>query len=152
MLADWAAGASLPVAWLSLDDADNDPARFWRYVATALDRVVGGLGEQLVPLLSPGSGTSTQGVVTALIDQLEANPDEVALVLDDYHAIESTVILDSLGFLLSHLPPRLHLAIACEPGSFACWRVDLSQEGGGRWRGWDRPVAGIWITGRWTAR
>ncbi len=75
LLADWAAGASLPVAWLSPDSDDNDPARFWRYVATALDRVVGGLGEQLVPLLSPGSGTSTQGVVTALINQLEANPD-----------------------------------------------------------------------------
>jgi LuxR family maltose regulon positive regulatory protein len=90
-------------------------------VATALDRVVGGLGEQLVPLLSPGSGTSTQGVVTVLINRLEANPDEVALVLDDYHAIESTAIHDSLGFLLSHLPPRLHLAIASEPRSYACW-------------------------------
>jgi LuxR family maltose regulon positive regulatory protein len=152
LLADWAARATLPVAWLSLDPDDNDPVRFWRHVATALDRVVGGLGEQLVPLLSPGSGTSTQGVVTALINQLEANPDEVALVLDDYHAIESTVILDSLGFLLSHLPPRLHLAIASEPGSFACWRVDLSHQGGGRWLGSDRPVAGIWITGRWTPR
>jgi LuxR family maltose regulon positive regulatory protein len=46
LLADWAAGTTLPVAWLSLDADDNDPSRFWRYVATALDRVVGGLGEQ----------------------------------------------------------------------------------------------------------
>jgi ATP/maltotriose-dependent transcriptional regulator MalT len=112
LLADWATSTTLPVAWLSLDADDNDPARFWRYVATALDRVVGGLGEHMVPLLSPGSGVSSEGVVTALINQLEANPDEVALVLDDYHAIESTAIHDSLGFLLSHLPPRLHLAIA----------------------------------------
>ena len=130
MLADWAAGASLPVAWLSLDDADNDPARFWRYVATALDRVVGGLGEQLVPLLSPGSGTSTQGVVTALIDQLEANPDEVALVLDDYHAIEATTIHDSLAFLLGHLPPRLHLAIASRTRT--SWRPVFGRSGGAR--------------------
>jgi LuxR family maltose regulon positive regulatory protein len=112
LLADWATRTTLPVAWLSLDADDNDPARFWRYVATALDRVVGGLGEHLVPLLSPGSGVSSQGAVTALINQLEANPDEVALVLDDYHAIESTAIHDSLGFLLGHLPPRLHLVIA----------------------------------------
>jgi ATP/maltotriose-dependent transcriptional regulator MalT len=56
-------------------------------VTAALDRVVGGLGEQLVPPLSPGSGVSSQGVVTALINQLEANPDEVALVLDDYHRL-----------------------------------------------------------------
>jgi LuxR family transcriptional regulator, maltose regulon positive regulatory protein len=66
LLADWAADAPLPVAWLSLDSDDNDPMRFWRYVVAALDRVVGGLGEQVVPLLSPGSGTSTHGVVTAI--------------------------------------------------------------------------------------
>jgi len=112
LLADWAADTTLAVAWLSLDADDNDPARFWRYLTAALDRVVGGLGEHMIPLLSPGSGVSSQGVVTALINQLEANPDEVALVLDDYHAIESTAIHDSLGFLLSHLPPRLHMVIA----------------------------------------
>jgi LuxR family maltose regulon positive regulatory protein len=112
LLANWAAGATLPVAWLSLDPDDNDPMRFWRYVVAALDRVVGGLGEQIVPLLSPGSGTSTHGVVTALINRLQDQPDELALVLDDYHLIESLPIHDSLGFLLSHLPPRLHLIIA----------------------------------------
>jgi LuxR family transcriptional regulator, maltose regulon positive regulatory protein len=112
LLADWAADAALPVAWLSLDADDNDPVRFWRYVVAALDRVVGGLGEHLVPLLSPGSGISTHGVVTALINRLQAHPDELALVLDDYHLIESMPIHDSLGFLLSHLPPPLHLVIA----------------------------------------
>jgi LuxR family maltose regulon positive regulatory protein len=112
LLADWAADATLPVGWLSLDPDDNEPMRFWRYVVAALDRVAGGLGEQIVPLLSPGSGTSTHGVVTALVNRLQAQPDELALVLDDYHLIDEPAIHDSLGFLLSHLPPRLHLAIA----------------------------------------
>jgi LuxR family transcriptional regulator, maltose regulon positive regulatory protein len=112
LLADWAADATLPVAWLSLDPDDNEPMRFWRYVVAALDRVVGGLGEQIVPLLNPGSGTSTHGVVTALSNRLQTQPDELALVLDDYHLIAEVAIHDSLGFLLSHLPPRLHLAIA----------------------------------------
>jgi LuxR family maltose regulon positive regulatory protein len=112
LLADWAADATLPVGWLSLDPDDNEPMRFWRYVVAALDRVVGGLGEQIVPLLGPGSGTSTHGVVTALINRLQTQPDELALVLDDYHLIDEPAIHDSLGFLLSHLPPRLHLAIA----------------------------------------
>jgi LuxR family maltose regulon positive regulatory protein len=112
LLADWAADATLPVGWLSLDPDDNEPMRFWRYVVAALDRVVDGLGEHLVPLLSPGSGTSTHGVVTALINRLQAQPDELALVLDDYHLIDEPAIHDSLGFLLSHLPPRLHLVIA----------------------------------------
>jgi LuxR family maltose regulon positive regulatory protein len=112
LLADWAADAPLPVGWLSLDPDDNEPMRFWRYVVAALDRVVGGLGEQIIPLLGPGSGTSTHGVVTALINRLQTQPDELALVLDDYHLIDEPAIHDSLGFLLSHLPPRLHLAIA----------------------------------------
>jgi LuxR family maltose regulon positive regulatory protein len=112
LLTDWAADATLPVAWLSLDPDDNEPMRFWRYVVAALDRVVEGLGEQIVPLLSPGSGTSTHGVVTALINRLQTQPDELALVLDDYHLIDEPAIHDSLGFLLSHLPQRLHLAIA----------------------------------------
>jgi LuxR family transcriptional regulator, maltose regulon positive regulatory protein len=112
LLADWAADATLPVGWLSLDPDDNEPMRFWRYVVAALDRVAGRLGEQIVPLLSPDSGTSTHGVVTALINRLQAQPDELALVLDDYHLIDEPAIHDSLGFLLSHLPPRLHLAIA----------------------------------------
>src|SRR5215218_4675087 len=112
LLADWAADATLLVGWLSLDPDDNEPMRFWRYVVAALDRVAGRLGEQIVPLLSPGSGTSTHGVVTALINRLQAQPDELALVLDDYHLIDEPAIHDSLGFLLSHLPPRLHLAIA----------------------------------------
>jgi LuxR family maltose regulon positive regulatory protein len=112
LLADWATSTAMPVAWLSLDPDDNDAGRFWRYVVAALDRVVEGLGEHLLPGLSPASGTSSQGVVTALINRLQAHSDEFALVLDDYHVIEEPVIHDSLGFLLSHPPLRLHLVIA----------------------------------------
>jgi LuxR family transcriptional regulator, maltose regulon positive regulatory protein len=112
LLADWAHSAQWPVAWLSLDPDDNDPARFWRYVVAALDRVVDGLGEHLLPRLSPASGTSSLGVVTALSNRLQDQPDELVLVLDDYHAIEEPAIHDSLDLLLRHLPPRLHLVIS----------------------------------------
>jgi LuxR family maltose regulon positive regulatory protein len=83
LLADWATRANLPVAWLSLDEADNDPARFWRYVVAALDRAREGLGEQLLSLLDAPTPLSGQGVVTALIERLEAQPEELVLVLDD---------------------------------------------------------------------
>ena len=49
MLAEWAAGAGWPVAWLSLDPEDGEPARFWRFVVAAIDRVCGGLAEHLLP-------------------------------------------------------------------------------------------------------
>src|ERR1700751_5658335 len=54
LLADWARGDGRPVAWLSLDSGDSDPARFWRYAVAALDRVRPGLARRLGPP-SPGS-------------------------------------------------------------------------------------------------
>jgi LuxR family transcriptional regulator, maltose regulon positive regulatory protein len=112
LLADWATNTSLPVAWLSLDEADNDPARFWRHLVAALDRAGPGLGEPLLPLLTGPRPLSGQGMVTALVKRLETVADELALVLDDYHLLQSRPIHDGLGFLLGHLPPRLHLVLA----------------------------------------
>jgi LuxR family transcriptional regulator, maltose regulon positive regulatory protein len=109
LLAEWAASASWPVAWLSLDPEDNEPTRFWRYVVAALDRVRGGLAEHVLPLLTPPGTVSGQGLVTALVNRLQAAPDEVALVLDDYHLLASRPIHDAMAFLLGHLPPRLHV-------------------------------------------
>src|SRR4029453_16270013 len=59
LVADWAASASWPVAWLSLDPEDNDPARFWRYVVAALDRAHEGLVEHPFPFLTPPGGVFT---------------------------------------------------------------------------------------------
>jgi LuxR family transcriptional regulator, maltose regulon positive regulatory protein len=112
LLADWAASANWAVAWLSLDPDDNDPARFWRYVVAALDRAREGLGEQLLPLLTAPTPLSGHGVVTALVNQLQALPDELVLVLDDYHTIAEPAIHASLALLLRQLPPQLHLAIS----------------------------------------
>ena len=111
LLADWAASARCAVAWLSLDPEDNDPIRFWRYVVVALDRAAGGIGHRVLPFLGLPGVTSVRGVVTALINELQTAPDELALVLDDYQAIESQAIHDDIAFLLSHLPPHLHVVI-----------------------------------------
>jgi LuxR family transcriptional regulator, maltose regulon positive regulatory protein len=54
LLGDWARRSRQPVAWLSLDEGDNDPVRFWRYLAAALDLALAGLGARLVPLLRAG--------------------------------------------------------------------------------------------------
>jgi LuxR family transcriptional regulator, maltose regulon positive regulatory protein len=112
LLADWATGVSWPVAWLSLDEGDNDPARFWRYVVAALDRAGIGVGERVLPLLTAPAVLSSQGVVTALINELEALPNEVAVILDDYHVVESAPIHEGMAFLLRHLPPQLHLVVS----------------------------------------
>src|SRR5215217_6902607 len=112
LLADWARAGRRPVAWLSLDAGDNDPARFWRHVVAALDRTRPGLADRLVPLLGPPAPASFEGLVTALINQLADQPDgEALLVLDDYHLIEAPPIHASVGFLLEHRPPGLHLVL-----------------------------------------
>jgi LuxR family transcriptional regulator, maltose regulon positive regulatory protein len=112
LLADWAACARWPVAWLSLDWEDNDPARFWRYVVGALDRACDGLAERVLPRLTAPAVLSGHGMVTVLANQLQAAPEELALVIDDYHLIESQPIHEGLAFLLGHLPPRLHVVIS----------------------------------------
>jgi LuxR family maltose regulon positive regulatory protein len=53
LLAEWVRRVRQPVAWLSLDAGDNDPARFWRHSVAALDRVRPGIGERMGPLLGP---------------------------------------------------------------------------------------------------
>ena len=114
LLTEWAQGVRHPVAWLSLDSGDNDPARFWRYAVAALDRVRPGSGGRLSPLLGPPAPQSFEGLVTALVNELAARPgeDEALLVLDDYHVIGSRSVHESLGFLLEHLPPGLRLVLA----------------------------------------
>src|SRR4029077_1410362 len=89
LLAAWASGGPRPVAWLSLDEGDNDPARFWRHVAAALDRVRPGVRGRVGPLLGPPPPQSFEGVVTALLNELAERPaaEQPLLVLDDYHLI-----------------------------------------------------------------
>jgi LuxR family transcriptional regulator, maltose regulon positive regulatory protein len=112
LLADWARRDPRPVAWLSLDDADNDPARFWRHVVATLEGVRPEVGERLASLLGPPAPRSFEGLVTALLNQLAAQPEEMVLVLDDYHLIDAPPVHQSLGFLLEHLPPQVRLVVA----------------------------------------
>ena len=110
LLADWTRRGGHPVAWLSLDAGDNDPARFWRHAVAALDRARPGIGDRVAPLLGPPAPSSFQGLVTALINELAA--EEALLVLDDYHLIGSPQVHESLAFLAEHRPAGLHVALA----------------------------------------
>jgi LuxR family maltose regulon positive regulatory protein len=112
LLASWAKNTEKAVAWLSLDQDDNDAARFWRYVLTAVGRAGAGIGEQALSMLSAPAQPTLKAVVTVLVNELAAQPDELVLVLDDFHLIESHAIHDSLTFLLENLPPRMHVVIS----------------------------------------
>src|SRR5215471_12601696 len=118
LLGDWARRSRRPVAWLSLDGGDNDPARFWRYVAAALEGVRPGAGAPVEALLGCPRRPPLEAVATAVINQLAVVPDAgaVVLVLDDYHLIEAPTVHDSVAFLVERLPPGLRLVLASRTG------------------------------------
>ena len=114
LLADWARRGTRAVMWLSLDTADNDPARFWRYMVAALDRALPGISERVGPLFGPPAPLSFERPVEALINEATSQLSDGAalLVLDDYHVISSAAVHASLRFLLDHRPPRLPVILA----------------------------------------
>jgi LuxR family maltose regulon positive regulatory protein len=107
-----AGGRAAPLAWVALDEGDNDVAVFWSYVCAALDRAVPGVARTALAMLHAPQAPSITPILTQLVNALAVSRDEVVLALDDYHVIESTQIHEELGFLLDHLPPSLHLLIA----------------------------------------
>jgi LuxR family transcriptional regulator, maltose regulon positive regulatory protein len=112
LLAEWARGRPEPVAWLSLDAGDSDPARFWRYVAAALDGLRAGLAGQVAALLRGPQQPPLEAVLTVVVNELADAGEEVVLVLDDYHLIDTPAVHASLTMLLERLPPQLRLIMA----------------------------------------
>ncbi len=98
-------------AWVALEPDDNDPTRFWGYVAAALERASPGVGAGAQALLR-AAPAEVEPAVAELLNALAAHPADVALVLDDYHAVTSPAIHAGISFLLEHAPPHFHLVIA----------------------------------------
>jgi len=114
-LTEWLATlqpAAPSVAWLSLDSRDNDPSLFWTYVVTAMRTAVDGLGSDALQLLSSSSSPSTEAALAALLNDLSGRPEELLLILDDYHLIEAPDVHEGMTFLLEHRPPQLHVVLA----------------------------------------
>ena len=112
LLSEWITGCQRPAAWLSLDEGDNDPARFVTYLVAALQAIVPNLGEGVQAALQSPQPPATEAILTTLLNEIAAIPDNFILVLDDYHLIDSKPVDKALTFLLDHLPPQMHLVIA----------------------------------------
>jgi len=102
------------LAWLSLDEKDNDPVRFWTYVLAALETVQLGLTQPSLAILA-SHGEENERIELALAvlcNSLAEQPLPFVLVLDDYHVIQTPQVHAALAFLLDHLTPQAHLFIA----------------------------------------
>jgi LuxR family maltose regulon positive regulatory protein len=116
LLAQWclADQAGRRVAWVSLDESDDDPVRFWVYIIEALRVVEPGFGEAPLGLLH-GSGSAdvlTQVVLPQLLNELATSSSELVLMLDDYHLISSSTCHHTLGFFIDHLPANVHVVLS----------------------------------------
>ena len=119
LLAEFSTQVGPFVTWLSLDEGDNDLARFLSYLIAALQKFNAGLGESVQAALKVTPLPSVEAVLTPLINETAAAFGEAGdsplphfLVLDDYHAIHNTMVHQAVAFFLDHLPPALRLVIA----------------------------------------
>src|SRR6266545_2498081 len=112
LVSEWVATCERPVAWLSLDEGENDPARFLAYLVAALQTIAATIGAGVLGVLQAPQPPPTEAILTALLNDITTIPDHFVLVLDDYHVIDARPIDAALTFLLEHLPPQMHLVIA----------------------------------------
>src|SRR5215207_1990596 len=114
LLGEWAASRSdeQRVAWVSLDEADNDPARFLSYLVAALQTVEEEIGEGVLSSLRAPGPPPIEALTGALLNELADFPGTLAIVLDDYHLIDSDQVHGIVSFLLERLPSNVHLVIA----------------------------------------
>lgn len=112
LLVDWAQNCRAPVAWLTLDEDDNDPARFLSYLIIAMQQIKPGLGKAVEVLLTLPETDLMENSLRLLVNDLAGLESPAVLVLDDYHCITARPVHQMLGFLVEHLPPAFHIVIA----------------------------------------
>jgi LuxR family maltose regulon positive regulatory protein len=111
LVSSWLKEKDIPSAWLSLDDGDNDPIRFFQYLLAALVPIAPGIEDDLSGLLQGIQPAQFENVINLLANKLASSSDPFVLVLDDLHVLHSEAVLIMLSYLLEHMPPRMHLAI-----------------------------------------
>lgn len=115
LMASFLAGCpALPVAWISLDEEDNDPVRFLTALVTAWQRVNPAFGANIHALLASltDPASETRRVMGVLINEMLESLPENCLVFDDLHWVTEPVVYASLDYLLERVPPHIHFIVA----------------------------------------
>lgn len=111
LASEWLASSKRPAAWVSIDESDNDPARFLAYLSAALRSIGANIGEGFLEALQAPYPPPVESILTVLLNEISCFPHPFILVLDDYHRIDAEPVHQALTFLLEHLPPQMHLVI-----------------------------------------
>jgi len=142
LITEWLGHLNRPFTWLSLDESDNDPVQFLRYLIAALQQVDETVGQSILRILQSPQLPSMQSVITLLINDITAGQETgitghtdrsgLVIVLEDYQVISDSAIHEAIGFLVENRPPQLHTVILTRrdpPLPLARWRVlsDLNE-------------------------
>lgn len=112
LVSEWVANCGRPVAWLSLDEGDNDITRFISYLIAALQNIKAGLGDGLLTALQSTQTCEIESVLASLLNEIAITSEDFIIILDDYHLIDSKPVDEALTFLVEHQPPQMHVVIA----------------------------------------
>lgn len=113
LLVEWASSLAPRLAWLTVDPGDRDLPRFVAHVIAALAPVVPSLdGDEVLAALQRPNATNANDIGSALAEALLDLPDDVLLVIDDYHLAASVEVENVVASLLYFMPPAFHLVLA----------------------------------------
>ena len=112
LVADWVHAQNVSqIAWLALDESDDQPALFWRYFVAALQQRMPDIGETTKAMLTAPTPPASETILTALINELAEHEHSIILVIDDYHFVQSPEIHNNLNFILDHQPAHFHIML-----------------------------------------
>jgi LuxR family maltose regulon positive regulatory protein len=111
LIAEWLRDVTQAVTWLSLDDMDNDPARFLTYFLGALQQIDKRVGHETKALLQAPQPPPAEILMTTLINDISSISRSFIFAIDDYHVIQTLPIHQQLSFILEHQPGQMHLVL-----------------------------------------
>ncbi len=107
----WIDTLDFPVAWLSLDPSDDDPARFFSYFIAALQQVNDQIGGEIESVLSTGAPIAPESIATVIINDIQKLEGKVLFALDDFHVLQEPVILQFIERIIANQPRQLHIIL-----------------------------------------
>jgi LuxR family maltose regulon positive regulatory protein len=110
LLAEWAGRTARPVSWLALEESENDPALFMRYLLESIRKSAESIGPVLSRLIQSPQPVPPQSLLAPLLNELARVPPFL-LVLDDYHLLTAAPVHEIVDFFIEHLPASVHLAL-----------------------------------------
>ena len=111
LIAAWLKKTNIPYIWLTLDESDNDPVRFWRYLVAALQSVFPNFGADIQSALLTPQPPSSRTLIIPLINELVGLGGRVVIVLDDFHQIQNEEIIHAIVQVIDRIPAGSSIAL-----------------------------------------